>query len=365
MKEQSQKPGAGIAFLGFLLTFLLTVTLLLDGVLLGLKTTIFRGTDIVDVLKNANLFQTVTEVVVSEVSTATDSDFLKDAAESVLSEDIMVEMAEDVTAAIQKNKDVDLSNMKDACLDAIKDLSEEVVDDVLSQVKKGSGELNRDSLAGNETVQELQSMYGVDITGIVMDYVEETYGASSVNVDEIDLKEAKAEAKKTINRVVIPSMEGAVDTYLEQINRTVNKEIRTINRRYDISGTLDMVETGMRWLTTAIIILSVVSAVFLLLEFVTYLKYEFRAFRNIGIASLITGVIVLLLGGVLLFAKNFITGIWDLAGDLAGAKAEQVIMDFIERNMAVLSYRILLIGGIVVLLSIVSFVVSGLLKKKD
>ena len=72
MEEQMRKPGAGIGTLGFFFTLLMVVALFADGLLLGLKTTIFKGSDMVDVLKNANLFETVTEVVMPAMEDAVD-----------------------------------------------------------------------------------------------------------------------------------------------------------------------------------------------------------------------------------------------------------------------------------------------------
>lgn len=361
MNEQKKKPGAGIGFLGFLLTLLLTLTLLADGLLIGLKATILKGNDMVDVLKNANLFETFTEVVVSEVEVMTDSSMLGDVAASVFSEDALVDVTKDVTEAIKNDEDIDLSHMKDTCMDEIKNVSECVIDDVIGEIEAEGGELNADTLAKNKALQDLQAQYGVDITGMVMEYVEETYGQTSVSVDQIDLEEVKEQAKTTMDEVVMPAMEEAVDEYIVEINTMVNEEIRTISREYDISGILNTIDNVMALFNKLLLILSIACVILIGLELLTYMKFMNRGFRNTGIAATISGVLVAVVGILIFTLSNVVIGMLGIAtNDMAG----EVIVDFIDSNMGSIGLGIAIVGGVYIVVAIICYVVAGILKKK-
>lgn len=360
MSEQKKKPGAGIAVLGFFLTFLLTISMLAEGLLLGLKTTIFSGNDMVDVLKNANLFETFTEVIVTEITVNAGEGVVSDMAESILTEDALVEMTENVTEAIKNDEDVDLSGMKDTCIEEIKSTSDGMVEQVLGELEAGGGEINAETLAGNATIQSLQEQYGIDISGIVLGYVEENYGTTSINVEEVDMEAVKAEAQTTMEEVVMPEVEKMVDEYIVEINRVVNEEIRTITKEYDISGMLGKIEAAIALLSKSVMILGVAVGVIVLLELLIYLKFLNRAFRNVGIASVISGAFTALSGGTVIVLKSVLMGMLGGTGD----KAEQVIVGFIDSNVSAIGYRILLIGGIYIVVAIVTFVVAGILKKR-
>lgn len=360
MSEQKKKPGAGIAVLGFFLTFLLTISMLAEGLLLGLKTTIFSGNDMVDVLKNANLFETFTEVIVTEITVNAGEGMVSDMAESIITEDALVEMTENVTEAIKNDEDVDLSGMKDACIEEIKSTSDGMVEQVLGELEAGGGEINAETLADNATIQSLQEQYGIDISGIVLEYVEETYGTTSINVEEVDMEAVKAEAQTTMEEVVMPEVEKMVDEYIVEINRVVNEEIRTITKEYDISGMLGKIEAAIALLSKSVLVLGIAVGVIVLVELLIYLKFLNRAFRNIGIASVISGAFNALSGGTVIVLKSVLMGMLGGTGD----KAEQVIVGFIDSNVSAIGYRILLIGGIYIVVAIVTFVVAGILKKR-
>lgn len=360
MDEQMKKPGVGIGILGFFFTLLMVVALFADGLLLGLKTTIFKGSDMVDVLKNANLFETVTEVVVSEITTTTGNDMVSDMAESLLTEEVLAEMTENVTEAIKNDEDVDLSGMKDVCMEEVKASSNEMVEKVIGEIEATGGEINAETLAGNATIQALQAQYGIDVSTIVLDYMEQNYGTTSVKVEDVDLEAVKAEAQTTVEEVVLPVMEEAVDEYIVEVNKVVNEEIRTITKEYDISGMLTAIETFIATLTKVIMMLSIAAAVILVLEILIYLKYINRAFRNIGIATVISGAFVAITGGAVILLKNMLTGLMGGTGD----KAEQVIVNFIDGNISAVGNRILVIGCIYIVVAIVCFVLAGILKKR-
>ncbi len=360
MDEQMRKPGAGIGILGFLLTFLMIAALFADGLLLGLKTTIFSGSDMVDVLKNANLFETVTEVVVSEITAATGNDMVSDMAETLFSEEVLAEVTENVTEAIKNDEEVDLSGMKDVCMEEMKAASDGMVEKVIGEIEATGGEINAETLAGNATIQAIQDRYGVDVSTIVLEYMEENYGTTSISVEEVDLEAVKTEAQTTMEEVVMPVMEEAVDEYIVEVNRVVNEQIRTITKEYDISGMLIAIEKSIATLVNVIMILSIAAGVLLVLEILLYLKYINRAFRNIGIATVISGAFTAISGGAVIMLKSLFANFLGGTGD----KAEQVIVNFIDSNISAIGYRILLIGGIYIVVAVVCFVLAGIVKKK-
>ncbi|MBQ9700946.1 MAG: hypothetical protein IJV71_10055, partial [Lachnospiraceae bacterium] len=81
MMETEKKSTGGRAFLGFLLTFLMTIALIVNGLVMSVKTTILNGSDVSEILENLNVYEVLSDLISSEISKATtdDSDTDEDA----------------------------------------------------------------------------------------------------------------------------------------------------------------------------------------------------------------------------------------------------------------------------------------------
>ena len=308
MDTQMSKPSKGIAFLGFLLTFLMVLCLIVSGLLMAIKTTILSGDDIDEILENTNVYGMITDIVSSEISSSTsDTGLSKEAIDKFFSEDVLKSATKTMTDAIKNNTDVDLSVIKKQCMEVVKEESEKAVDDVLDDIKVSSDVVSIEVLRSNEIIIQLEKDYNVDISSVISDYVGDTYGSTTVNVADIDIEKIRTEAKKTLNETVIPTIEEAVDEYIVESNEAVNEQLREMNEEYDISGTIKVVEDAVGTCKVIMIITLVVTLIFALLQIVfVYKKRMNRGIRNTSIATLVSGIIVLLLGMMVNVIESFV-----------------------------------------------------------
>lgn len=362
MDTQMSKPSKGIAFLGFLLTFLMVLCLIVSGLLMAIKTTILSGDDIDEILENTNVYGMITDIVSSEISSSTsDTGLSKEAIDKFFSEDVLKSATKTMTDAIKNNTDVDLSVIKKQCMEVVKEESEKAVDDVLDDIKVSSDVVSIEVLRSNEIIIQLEKDYNVDISSVISDYVGDTYGSTTVNVADIDIEKIRTEAKKTLNETVIPTIEEAVDEYIVESNETVNEQLREMNEEYDISGTINVVEDAVGTCKVIMIITLVVTLIFALLQIVfVYKKRMNRGIRNTSIATLVSGIIVLLLGMMVNVIESFVVSAIGKPSD----NIEQRIVSFITDNIAAVGSRIILIGAIYLGISIVLMILAIVVKKK-
>ena len=362
MDKQMNRPSKGIAFLGFLLTFLMVLCLITGGLLMAFETTLLSGDDVSEVLESTNIYGTISDMVVSEISSSTENaGFSKEAIDKVFSEDVLKSATKTLTDAIKNNEDVDLSDVKDQCMEVVKDISENAVDDILDDIKESSDVVSIDVLKNNEIIKQLEKDYNVDITNVISDYVEDTYGSTTVNVSDIDIEKVRTEAKKSLNDTVIPTIEETVDEYIVEVNAAVNKQIKETNEEYDISGAIKLVESVLGIINVIMIVTISVSVVFALLQIaVIYRKRMNRGFRNTSIATLISGIVVLILGLVF----NVIETLFVSAVGTPSDNIEKNIVEFITDNIAAVGGRTVLIGCIYIVMAIVFMIFAIVIKKK-
>ena len=109
------------------------------------------------------------------------------------------------------------------------------------------------------------------------------------------------------------------------------------------------------------IITLVVTLIFALLQIVfVYKKRMNRGIRNTSIATLVSGIIVLLLGMMVNVIESFVVSAIGKPSD----NIEQRIVSFITDNIAAVGSRIILIGAIYLGISIVLMILAIVVKKK-
>lgn len=362
METQMNKPSKGMAVLGFFLTYLMVMCLITGGVLITLKTSILSGGDINEVLENMNIYGTLTDAVVSELTADTSSTGLsKDAVEKVFSEEVLKDAAKTMTDAIKNNEDIDLSGVKDQCMDVVTEVSEQAVDDILDEIKATSDVVSIDILKENATLQQIESDYNVDVTSVISDYVEETYGSTTVNVADVDIEKIKTEAKESLKDTVIPTIEKAVDDCIVEVNANVNQQIREVNAEHDISGIINQIEALLGFVTIFMIVTIVLSVVFAVIQVAAiYRKCMNRAFRNVSIATLISGIVVVLVGIIFNVIKSI--AVDSIGGN--GDGVEKAVGEFMETNIGAIGSSALTTGIIYIVLAVVFMVLAIVMKKR-
>ena len=362
METQMNKPEKAMSVLGFFLTFLMVISLITGGILISVKTTILSGSDINDVLENSNIYGTITDVVVSELSADTsDTGLSKEAIEKVFSEEVLKDAAKTMTNAIKNDEDIDLSGVKNQCMDVVKEVSEQAVDDILDEVKNTSDVISIDVLKDNKALQQIESDYNVDVTTVISDYVEDTYGSTTVNMADIDVEQVKKEAKEALKENVIPTIEKAVDDCIVEVNATVNKQIKDANEEYNISGTISLIESILSILTIFMVVTIALSVVFAAVQIgAIYRKCMNRGFRNVSIAAFLSGIVVLLVGIMFNVVKSIVM---ESVGTNAD-NVERAVGEFMESNIGAISGRAVTTGIIYIVIAVICMILAIVLKKK-
>ena len=233
MEANMEARNIGRAILGFLISFFVVCLLIGNGILIGLKTTVLRGSDVMDLLENTNAFDVVSQLMMTELdSEMEDEPVLKSVMETVFSEELIREVASDVVCALATGEDVDLTGVAKKCLITVKATYEDMIDTVFDEVG-AKGEISLDELMQNELLQVYEREFGREFTPILRKYIRSTYGDSVIRIDEDELENLKSKTKTALREELFPEIENVVDAYMVYINKTVNQELQVINDECD------------------------------------------------------------------------------------------------------------------------------------
>lgn len=356
------KPSGGISFLGFLLTFIMIICLISGGLLVSVKTTILSGSDINEVLENSDIYGMVSDIVVSEIDSATDGQgFSKEAVEKVFTEEVLKSAARTMTDAIKNDKEVDLSGVKDECMGIVKDVSIEAVDDIVDEIKEKYDVISLDVLKNSDVVKKIEKDYNVDITTVISDYVEDTYGSTTINVSDIDMEKVRTEAKKSLDDKIIPTIEKTVDEYIVDVNVSVNKQIKETNEEFNISGAINTVEVALNIINIWMILTIAVSVFFAVIQIaVLYKNYINRGIRNIAIAAFISGIVVLFTGIIINVVRSLFTDTIGSSKD----NVEKMLLNYITNVIDSVASRTILVGVVYLIVAVICTILVVIIKKR-
>lgn len=355
----------GRAFVGFLLTYFLVVTLICTSLFLCLRSSFLKGEDIKSFIKSLDLDEIVQEIVSESIKDSGEnkpnaenkvSDELVD---SLLTEDVISDVTDIMVEAITDEKDVDLYQVKDSCMNAVIDMSEKTVDDVIEELKANGSVIDAESLKNNSIIIQYQKDYNIDVTTPILEQMQTVYGSKSVNIEDIDVEEVKSEAKEAVKTNVIPEIEGKVDKLIKETNVEINEQINTFRKDTDIKGIVDAVELLLAAMMKAIIFGIVIGVVFIGLQFFVYKKDIDKAFKNIGVAGAILAVVMFAVSKIIDFIRKLILS--SIEGEDATVNVLENIVNKYIPKMENMTSNIALVSIIVaVLLLVVAFI----LKKK-
>ena len=359
------RKGAGRAFVGFLLTVLLSVVLAATSFGISMKVTVFSGNNFKDLLKNMDLGAIMEEVVFDsleeadkEANNGLGSSGIK-FSETILSEDVVSDITNIMLEGFTEDVEVDFSGIKDGCMNALTEMSGQTVEDVLDEIKNSSNVIDAESLKNNKIIQQYQEEFNIDITTPILEQMETVYGSKSVSLDEVDVKEVKAEAKEAINTKVMPELEKKVDEFIEETNIEVNKELEEFRRENDVDGITDIFDPIFGLLLKYIIIGSVFAVILMLLQFLVYKTEMNKAVKNIGISSL--------LAAIFMFLSSLLCGLLaDLASNSfdSGTAVDNGMLSVIDNTIAKVGDASKIVAMIMAGVFVVLIVVAIILKKK-
>ena len=357
--------GAGRAFVGFLLTVMLTVVLAGTCFGISLKTTVFSGNGFKDLIKNMDLGAVMEEIMLESLEEAD-----KEAnnglgnsgikfTETIMSEDVISDITDILIDGMLEDKEVDFSVVKDGCMNALTDMSNQAVEDVLDEIKNTTNVVDAESLKNNSIIQQYQEEFNIDVTTPILEQLETVYGSKSVNLDEVDLAEVKAEAKEAINDKVMPDIEEKVDEFIEETNVDMNKELATFRAENDIESVTDIFDPIFGVILKSIIIGSVVAVIVILLQILVYKKDMNKAVKNIGISCLLVTI------SMVVFSL-LCSVVADLLADMftTGSAVDNAIISIIDSTIPKIGGAAKIIAIITGVLFVVLIVVAVILKKK-
>lgn len=357
--------GKGRAFVGFLLTYFLVVTLICTSLFVCLRVSFLKGDDVKSFIKSLDLGEVVQEIVSETVKESGDkkpdaenkiSDELVD---SLLTEDVVSDVTDIMVEAITDEKEVDLSQVKDSCMNAVIDMSEQTVDDVIEELKANGSVIDAESLKNNSIISQYQKDFNIDVTTPILEQMQTVYGSKSVNIEDIDVEEVKSEAKEAVKTNVIPKIEVKVDKLIKDTNIEVNEQMETFRKDTGIKGIIDVVDLLLAQLMKSIIIGIVVSIIFIVLQFVVYKKDINKAFKNIGVSGAVLGVIMLLISKLVDIIKKIILS--SLEGEDASV---DVIRNIVNKYVPKMENATNNIGLVSIIIAVLLIVVAVILKNK-
>ncbi len=359
-----EKRHVGRAILGFFISFFMVCLLMADGLLIGLKLTIFKGTDFVDILQNANAFGMVSELFASELEVAMgDEPMMQEVVATVFSEDVLTSVTSDITQAIVSGEEVDLSEVAEECLNSMESISDAVIDQIFDEVA-ATGEINVSALTQSGILKSYEQQFGMELVPWVEEYVSDTYGYTTIKVDEEQLAAIKTETKSALKEEIMPALEEAMELYIEEVNVAVNQELQMMNEQYHIAEIIRLIESIMDMMAVAIVIMTVIVVVLIVLECLIYRSAIHRAIRNIGVSAIFAALVVGLIGAVTSIANSFLVGVVGMAGMSRDATLE-VLMNFIEANLKNVGVGFLIIAAVYLIAAVVCLVFSPTMKKTE
>ena len=360
MSKNKNKPGFGKSFLGFLLTIILMISLISCGILAGVKTTILKGNGIKDVVRNLDLYESISNIIATEDVVGDEGEVVAQLITSVLTEEVLEEVTNQVIDAAIEGKPVDLSDMKDICMENMESIIDSTVD-VMTNAIGSNTTISPENLANNAELVKLEEQLGISFADEVLEYVEDNHGSTTVELSDAELETMKEEFKTVLQEEMPKEMEAIVDEIIVVANETVNEIVQSSveTTGYDFGEIVNTVEATLSAMTTGMY-LTIVAALFVIgLELLLYKKYINRGVRNTGVAALLAGLFVSLIGAVFNFGQTMLS---DMTGTTTAA--ERLIMKFFEQNVASIGGRISTIGIIYIVIAIACFVTATIIKKK-
>lgn len=350
----------GRAFIGFLLTCFLAITLISTCLMVCLKVSVLKGGNVKEFIKSLDINKVVHEVVSDSINKSNDEQKVSgDLVDKLLTEDVINDVTDVMVDAITEDKYINLSDVKDSCMDAVATMSEQAIDDILNDLKNTTNVIDVDTLKNNSVIQQYQADFNIDITTPIIEHMQNVYGTKSVSLEEIDLEEVKSEANEALKENVLPEIEKKVDNLITETNAEVNEQLNEFKQESNFNTIIKTADMVLAMITKAVIIGAVVVVVFIALQFVVYKKDVNKAFKNVGIAGIILSVIMFALYMLLDFIMKIIRDLFN-SDEVLDETIYNIANKYIPKTGSVAST----IAIVAIAISIVCIVLAVVIKKK-
>lgn len=359
MNDNKEKH-TGRAMLGFFLTFILSIFMIINGYLMSLRSSVLGAEDIDDMIDNLGVYDMAQEVAKEEMYDRAESlGMTKEAIDEIFPEDTIKKVSSQVTEAITSGKDIDLSMLKDDCMHVADDASEAVVDTVFKAVDETDKIFDLNTVLDNKEIKDMESNFGIDVSSAIKDQFVQQFGSTQIDITTVDTNELKSQVEKTLTDTVYPIVEEAFDSYVDEANQALNNAFDELEDEYDVDRVFNTIENVLDIFGLAVKIMLVIVIVICLLEILVYRKDMNRAFRNIGIASLLPAVIMFASTVIISFIKEEITKSLS-----SFDRAEKIVKDLIETNIDAVADSVRMGAIIYIAIFVAGIVASVIIKSR-
>ena len=358
--SMKRKSNPGRAFLGFFMTFITIILFISSGLLFALKTSILRGKNIDNILKNSGFYSLINDSVKEELyKHSQELGVSNDAIDEILSSDIIEKSASKMIDVISSPEDIDFSGIKDECISVAEKTSDMVVDAAFNIIKETGDSFDVSKLGQNETINKFQKDYGLNVTEIIEKEVKDKTGSTVINTSSANMDELKAEVKDIVSTEIIPVISDTIDDYTAKLDDMAKETANELNMKYRINDLIGLVETSLSILTFVSALVLGIAIALSALQILVYKNEKNRALRNVGISTVVPGILMIsiYMASVTIFKEV-------LRHITVTDNLEMAIKEFIEKNAYSLCNRFLVIGIIFMVIFVACTVLSIILKKK-
>ncbi len=353
-----------------LIGFILTILILIVGLAFclgdSLKNSILDVDSLSEFASKNDMYENATDIAIEYlVEHSKDFGVSGQTIRDVVPKDILNDTAEKVVDSLEKGEDIDLSYLKSECNEYASIVCEAVVTETLEKVKANEGILDETVAAAFEQAEAFADDYlDVDVKKVLMDTLQEAYQDTKLKVTSMNIDEVRNTMKKGLMKNVLPTFNELFDDNIDEINKKVNDELNDLNDEMQLKEVFQEFEDYVDLFHKIVWGLLAVVVVLAILEFVLYHKELYRACRNVGIALLISGLIITIL---LVCIKSF-------TGDLLREEAKEIgvagelLSDYLECTFIIpfaesrTGATVFIIVGIVM---IIAAIVWKIIRKKN
>ncbi len=355
----------------FMLSVLLIILLLFNGLLFPMKFTFIKGNSVNEIFKNLNVYEMLHEVM-AETFDENYSKFSmsRELYEIIFTDENFEEICDTIITAIMNDEDIDLSFLEENIVNTVKSEVITTIDSAFSEIAANNIEnsfnkdgvnhnvINASVLASNTALNNFKNAYGLDISSIIMNVISTQYGVESIDLNYIDINTVKSFVTDSIETTVYPEIENAISETIDEASASINAEIQASLQEAGIKENIILFESSIAGFNMLIIAIFAVIATIMFIQIIMYHSCLYRAFRNFSTSALFSGLIIAGLGFISSLA--FPIAIDEVAGEVNST----AFVNFIDKLIAPFFRNITNIGVAYLAAFVVCLILSIIFKAK-
>lgn len=285
--------------LGLLLSTILIILLITNGLVIPVKTAFIKGDSLKEMLENSNVYEMLYEIA----NEAFEKNYPEHGISStlykmLLTEDTFKEICIKSTDAVMNNEAIDLSFLNESIFDSLKKEVNSTIDNAFEEITASNHKvIDANVLASNTALTNFKNNYGIDVSGAIMSAISSQYGIESIDLNYVDISTVKSFViTESMNNTVYPEIEAAVSSAVSDASKAINAELENFLNGRDIKSDIILFEASISNLKLLITIVFIVIAIIVIIQLIMYHSCIYKALRNISISALLPGLIIAGLG---------------------------------------------------------------------